>query len=93
MKVLRVYHGDEELFAVHHSDAIEFPFEFHVEGEESPSMSKPWLLLVWFANEPTPEWIRPGQTFGAIQFEFTHVSHGPSYADGLEITLDETAPQ
>ncbi len=88
----RVYHGDEALFATFHADSIEFPFQFRLEGEETASMDQPWLLLAWFANEPTPEWIAPGQTFGAIQFEFTHVSHGASYADGLEVMVDETAP-
>lgn len=88
----RVYHGDEELTARFDADAVEFPFEFHLEGEETVSMDQPWLLLAWFSSDPHADWIKPGQTFGAIQFEFTHVSHAPSYAQGLAVTIDETAP-
>lgn len=89
----RVYHGDEEFIDAFAVDEIDFPHAFHLHGPEPRTQGKPWLLLAWLTDDPHAEWIQPGQSFGAVRFEIVHVPHAPSYAEDLEVTLDQLAPR
>jgi hypothetical protein len=88
----RVYHGDEVFAEQAEADAVQFPYEFHIEGSEPRSQDIPWLLLAWISDDPRATWIQPGERFGATQFDMVHVSHGPLFANGLEVTIDGVAP-
>jgi hypothetical protein len=90
----RIYKGDGEFGSeVVRVDDVDFPYAFRFEQPEEPQPSGArWRVLAWLAADPHARWIHPGETFGTQSFEFVHVPHGASYADGLVVELGETAP-
>jgi hypothetical protein len=90
----RIYKGDAEFGSeVVAVEDVELPYAFRFEREEEPHPSgATWRVLAWLAADPHERWIHPGETFGTESFEFVHVPHGASHADGIVVELGQTAP-
>ena len=90
----RIYKGDGEFGSeVVPVDEVEFPYAFRFEqpSEPHPSGAR-WRVLAWLADDAHERWIHPGEAFGTESFEFVHVPHGASYADGIVVELGQIAP-
>lgn len=90
----RVYKGDDEFGSeVVAVDDVEFPYAFRFERADEPHPNGArWRVLAWLAADAHERWIHPGETFGTEAFEFQHVAHGSSFADGIVVELGQTAP-
>lgn len=90
----RVYKGGGEFGSeVVPVEVVEFPYAFRFAQPEEPHPSGArWRVLAWLGDDEHARWIRPGETFGTRSFEFVHVAHGASYAEGIVVELDQTAP-
>ena len=89
----RDYHGPLFFEDGCPTDHLEFPFAYMLAGEQSDvdeTHGARWRLLVWETDDPEAHWVKPGEAYGTVPFDFVEDAYG-SYAPGVDVVIDRVA--